>query len=439
MSKLHTIKTKYKKLKKYYDSVLNSDDTFRNSNDECTPMDCVEEMVNKLDAYIDWSNPKLKILDPCVGNGNFMIYIYQKLIKYHNTAHILNKMLYFIDINEDRIDNIKHIFHSKNVTKRHIYNYNFLEVDFMIKFDLIVANPPYALITNTKRASKNHNLIKLFLEKSLDILKPNGLLMYITPDNWMSLADRNTLITRITSLELLYLNIHTAKKYFKKIGSSFTWYIIRNTQFNDNSPKVQVDGLWLHNEYTSHIQQETRNYIPLFYTKTINNILKKTIDLFNEKFKIQTSSFLHKYTKRHLISTEKDENHKYKLIHTPTQIVYSSKPHKFQQGYKVFISTTTNYQVFVDKCGMTQSIAFIMCDSKKEAKLYKKILEHPLYIFLNNICRYGNFNNIRILQKFPIPPNLDYDLIWNDFNITKKEQKYIITRQSTKTKLEIDF
>jgi adenine-specific DNA-methyltransferase len=94
---------------------------------------------------------------------------------------------------------------------------------------LIVANPPYAkFVDNGKRASKNHNLINDFLQTSLKMLKPNGYLLFITPDNWMSYADRNILIEVITQLQIIHLDIHNAKKYFKKISSSFTWYIIEN-------------------------------------------------------------------------------------------------------------------------------------------------------------------------------------------------------------------
>ena len=75
---------------------------------------------------------------------------------------------------------------------------------------------------------------------------------------------------------------------------------------------------------------------------------------------------------KRLISKDKDEEHPYKLIHTPSQTVYASRPHKYQDGYKVFISTTTYYSTFVDNCGMTQSIAFVRCKNKKQAEKYKK-------------------------------------------------------------------
>ena len=72
---------------------------------------------------------------------------------------------------------------------------------------------------------------------------------------------------------------------------------------------------------------------------------------------------------------------------------------------------------------MTQSIAFIRCNEKEEAEVYKSILDHDLYKFLNNICRWGNFNNIRILQSFPIPT--DKKNIWNNFNLTQEEIDFI--------------
>jgi hypothetical protein len=76
---------------------------------------------------------------------------------------------------------------------------------------------------------------------------------------------------------------------------------------------------------------------------------------------------------------------------------------------------------------MTQSIVFIICNNEEEAIKYKNILEHPLYRFINNICRWGNFNNIRILQSFPIPliDNTDINKIYVYFNITEKEILFI--------------
>lgn len=407
----------YKKTKQYYDKKLNIDKSLvETSNDEPTPIDCVEEMVNKIPEYF-WSRKDIKILDPCCGCGNFPFVIYHKLLEYHEKDYILKEILYFNDINENRLKVLKELFSDQI----NIYQEDFLNIDIDIKFDLIVANPPYAkILANGKRASKNHNLIGLFITKSFQLLKENGYLLYITPDNWMSFADRNKLILDITAKQILYINIHTAKKYFKKIGSSFVWYLIENKPFYKS---IEVEGIWKKKEYKSLVDSEIRKFIPLYYNNIIKDILNKTIDKNNKKFAIETSSNLHRYTKREFISNDKDEKHKYKLIHTPKQTVWSSKPHKFQNGYKVFISTTSYYETFIDNCGMTQSIVFIRCKDEKEAKNINKVLNHPLYKFINNICRYGNFNNIRILQNFPFCDN--YDDIYTKFSIDSNEIKFI--------------
>jgi adenine-specific DNA-methyltransferase len=432
----------FQELQKYYDETLNTDkSTYKSSNDEPTPIDCVNEMIRHLPTEL-WSRSDLSILDPCCGNGNFSIPILFELLKHHDKRTILEEILEFNDINDERLENVRKVFCGE-IYKLQITNNNFISPDDPIcknpkKYDLIVANPPYAkLLENGKRASKNHNLIKDFIEKTLTKLKPDGYLLFITPDNWMSYADRNVLIEIITRLQIIHLDIHSAKKYFKKIGSSFTWYIIQNRESYKN---INVSGIWKKNVYTSSVVSMPRKYIPLLYNQTVQDILLKTVDnTLLAKFEVKTSSDLHKYTKAALISDVPTENHTYKLIHTPNQTVYASRPHKYQEGYKVFISTTDRYKVFIDTCGMTQSIVFILCSNEQQAKKYLQILQHPLYIFINNICRWGNFNNIRILQSFPIPvingnmnSNMNNDMnsnmygdIFNYFKITEAEQEYI--------------
>lgn len=422
----NTVRCSFTEIQEYYDKVLNNDrSTYKSSNDEPTPIDCVKEMISKIPTEI-WKKKDLSILDPCCGNGNFHIPIYYELLKYHDMKTILEKMLYFNDINEKRLENVKKSFIGSEY-KLQISQRDFLKYDKILetekgRYDMIVANPPYAkLLANGKRASKNHNMIKDFIEMSLSLLKPEGYMLFITPDNWMSYADRNTLIEKLTSLQIVHLDIHNAKKYFKKIGSSFTWYIIQNCP---SYMDINVSGIWKKTEYISNVKSQRRKYIPLYYNGIIQNILSKTIDDDSmKKFTVETSSYLHKYTKAEYINNVETEKFKYKLIHTPKQIVYSSIPHKFQEGYKVFISTTDKYSVFIDNCGMTQSIVFIRCENEEEAKKYKRILEHPLYVFINNICRWGNFNNIRILQHFPIPNNEKE--IYKSFNITEEEIEFI--------------
>jgi len=405
-------------VKRYYDEVLNKDKTLViTTNDEPTPLSCVEEMVAKIPEAL-WMDGNVKILDPCCGCGNFPVVVYFKLLRYHTKSHILENMLHFNDTNTDRLSVLADMFgHPLNV-----HNEDFLGFDHGIRFDLVMANPPYAkLQADGSRASKNHNLIGAFIRKSLEILKPGGLLLYITPDNWMSLADRNTLIGELTRMQIVHIDIHTAKKYFKHIGSSFVWYLIEN---RPSYKDVSVAGTWKGRLYADTVGSEERSYIPLFYDRTVQSILHKTLDLDGAtRFKVETSSDLHRYTKRSLITNDEDASHRHRLVHTPKQTVWASRAHKYQEGYKVFISTTSYYGTFVDNCGMTQSIAFIRCRDKAEADNVSKVLGHPVYEFVNNICRYGNFNNIRVLQRFPSCDS--YDAVYETFGITAEEAEFI--------------
>ena len=112
----------------------------------------------------------LRVLDPCAGNGNFHAYL-RRYTKLEN--------LVFNKINEKRIANIRNLFGNRAV----ITKQDFLAYDERARFDLIVANPPYAQFdASGKRVSKNHNLSRAFIAKALDLLNENGLLLFIVPE-----------------------------------------------------------------------------------------------------------------------------------------------------------------------------------------------------------------------------------------------------------------
>lgn len=364
---------------------LNKDEShFLNRNDICTPMGCVREMVDAIPASF-WRRKGLKILDPCAGNGNFHAYI-------RNFAPL--DRLVFNEINDARIANIRRLFGPKaRITKQ-----DFLSYDDSGQYDLIVSNPPYAKFDNDgNRVSKNHNLSRLFIEKALRLTKPDGFMLFIVPNNWMSLSDRNNLPDLLSRYQFLHLNIHGAKRWFPQVGSSFTWFLLQKKQ-NSKPFAVENNYAFAGKEHVTLLPG--MDFIPLFLSDT-------ALSIFNKAFKasprqgVETNCDLHRYTKAHLISETRTSKHAYKIIHTPTKTVWSERPHKNQKGWKVFISLTNTYQTFVDSCGMTQSIAYIRCSSKEEALRRKAELDHPMFKFLNDMTRYGNFNNVRILQRLP--------------------------------------
>ncbi len=372
----------FEEIKTYFNDLNHNYNHFENSNDICTPIECVKEMVDSIPASF-WKKKDLKVFDSCCGNGNFHAYINMK-------TNLKN--LYFNEINEKRISNVKKYFGDKiNIT-----NKDFLTFEEKETYDLVVSNPPYAKFTNGTRSSKNHNLSRDFIKKALKITKKGGYILFIVPNNWMSFSDRNVLPKELSKYQFIHLDINGAKKWFPKVGSSFTWFLLRKVP-NKNPFKVNNNYI-LKDEQIVKIDKEI-NFIPLYLNNLTMNIINKVVNSQSPKYKIETTSFLHKTTKKDFISKEKNSKFKYKLIHTPSQTVWSSNPHKYQNGYKVFLSLTNQYGTFIDNCGMTQSVAFVRCENLKEAKKIQKELENPIYKFINNITRYGNFNNIRVLQR----------------------------------------
>lgn len=391
---------KFAELKFHFDNLNNDVSHFVNSNDICTPMDCVKEMVDTIPENF-WKNKDLKILDSCCGNGNFHGYIQTKTSL---------KNLYFNEINEKRIKNVIDYFGSNiNLSRK-----DFLSFPDKEEFDLVVSNPPYAKFNDGIRVSKNHNLSRDFISKALSITKKGGYILFIVPNNWMSFADRNALPKELSQYQFLHLDINGAKKWFPKVGSSFTWFLLKKVP---NAKPFKVVNNYVLKDKQETILDKSIDFIPLYYSTIVRSIINKTIN--NKtltKYKIETSSNLHRFTKKEFISNEKDGTHIYKLHHTPSQIVWSNKAHKYQEGFKVFISLTNQYETFIDDCGMTQSIAFVRCSSKKEAEKIKQELDNEVFVFLNNITRYGNFNNNRVLQNFPL---------LNSFSLTKEEIQFI--------------
>ena len=77
-----------------------TDERIDDTGEVFTPIELCMEMVNEIPLYII-QNPQSKFLDNSAGNGNFMIALLNKLTEYHSREHVLNHMLYAVELMED--------------------------------------------------------------------------------------------------------------------------------------------------------------------------------------------------------------------------------------------------------------------------------------------------------------------------------------------------
>ena len=372
-----------------------------------TPLDLINEMLDTLPQEV-WSNPNLKWLDPANGVGNFPLMIIERLmngLKGFETddakryKHIMEKMIYVCDINPKNMFMFNNLFNPNNEITLNTYGKSFILPEFnkwmkekgVDKFDIIIGNPPYQETSESEQKQSNQSKVKLwmkFVEKSL-LLCDN--LLFITPNNWLYTTCHlyNIYMPKLVSCEIdsKYLQ----SKYFKGIGSTFSYYLLNNNTTNN---KIQYDGVSIikvsNNKVTSSLN--------IFPTTIIND---KTISIFSKIFNNKSDTF--NFTRE-----------KYSKINNTKNVIFINR------------SRNDDFCDFNDTIGSTSSY-WIEFDNEPYKNNAKTILNSKLYKMLIKNLRSG----MAIVSSVNFLPKLDLFKLWNDnelynyFNLTKEEIDYI--------------
>jgi hypothetical protein len=105
-----------------------------------------------------------------------------------------------------------------------------LEWEPDMKFDVVVGNPPY------QDENKNPLYYKFHNKVLKDIIKGNGILAFVTPDQ-MTVALTTGIIKgchTVIQRKILLMNISASLRdtHFKGVGSTICYYILKNTEYN---------------------------------------------------------------------------------------------------------------------------------------------------------------------------------------------------------------
>ena len=77
-----------------------SEDRINATSEVFTPMEVCGRMIDNIPEDIK-VNPNSKFLDNSAGSGNFLVTLKDRLLQYHDEEHILNNMLYAVELMED--------------------------------------------------------------------------------------------------------------------------------------------------------------------------------------------------------------------------------------------------------------------------------------------------------------------------------------------------
>jgi len=165
-----------------------------------TPERIVDFMVNLIDTSRFANKQDINILEPACGLAQFLIGIKRNYLSLYRKAQTIG-----VEINKDIIDYFTNL---KIIDDIKLIHSDYLLWEPKQEFELIIGNPPYGIpspsvhysikIDNTtKEKYKNiyetwygkYNVYGAFIEKSINLLKSDGQLIFIVPATFMILDD----------------------------------------------------------------------------------------------------------------------------------------------------------------------------------------------------------------------------------------------------------
>jgi thiol-disulfide isomerase/thioredoxin len=347
-------------------------------------------IINKMISFIkDIENVNIiNILEPSCGSCE----IIKKVLKNFDNANIDG--IEFNDVVYENIKNIK--FKNKNKNKVSITNADFLKFENDIKYDLIIGNPPY-FVMSKKTVDKKYykyfdgrpNIFILFIIKSLEKINENGILSFVLPTNFMN------------CIYYSKLREHIYKNYkILKIENCFESSYIETKQdtcifiIQNKTPICQILSTNTNNYFTI-----IKNNITIF--NEINNI-KKLNELYNNSttinnlgFDVKVGSIVWNQVKNKLTTDE-----------TKTRLIYSSDIDNGVLDYKKYKNPDkknyinengiTNITLVINRGYGKGKYKFNYCLINENKKEY--LLENHLIHVKSRI----ELDDIKLLQKYNI-------------------------------------
>ena len=252
-----------------------------------------KHIVDKLLDGIDYSNPDLTICEPSFGDGRILLEVKTRLLEYHSEEHIMNNMLFGIEIQEawyrETLERLNPNNYNHNLLCCSALNFegifNPLK-DWINKFDYVLGNPPY-----NRNILKKEEVTSIFWEPSgyttklayccfvvlaQYILKPKGQVRYVMPCSFTH-NENTEQFREFTKKNLNILSIEILPQ------NAFEGIMIRTCIFMAiNEPQVgeiELKRVWNNQTYYTSTYYNEYNEIPLFIGDISKQIYDKVMKL----------------------------------------------------------------------------------------------------------------------------------------------------------------
>ena len=419
----------------------------------------INKKLNLLPKSV-WKNQNLTWLDPCSGPGNYGIVLYFRLMnglknvikdEEKRRKHIIENMLFFVEFDSDYLDILKEIFiHNKynlnvflgSYVYLHSYNQNipvFNRTIFINEYDIIVGNPPYQKsnkVDSSKLSAKP--LYHLFVDKSIELLKKNGYLLFIHPVSWRRKSKEIRIIKSLLNKQIKYIYTNNKFTDFGISAPFINYYLLQNKEYNKKY-KTKYETYYNDILYKGKVHLNNKSeYLPVLLTEESISILNKIININGSELNVKLESKLS--TSKKNISIDKTEYYQYKNLHTYSKkngfiYRYSYKKHPSHDKLKILMNFKGGYKYFnpfIDNgiLGITDNSMYMVVNNDNK-EFILNFLKSDLIYFLLMITTYNyganQKNEFHIMNTFKIINNISLDInnLYQYYKLTEKEIKFI--------------
>ena len=349
-----------------------------------TPRPIIKSVLSFIIQYNKNHNLEISmVLEPSFGSGEFIRHIDSRFKNITITGVEMNKLIY---------DSVKKssLFKRKR-NNINLLNHNFMKYETDSKYDLIIGNPPFFVMSKKDIATEYHqflegrpNIFLLFILKSLNLLIPNGILAFVLPKS---------------SMNCLYY-----RKVRSHIYDNYTILRVRDypkATFLETQQEVCV--VWIQNRKPEidsnmkYVYKLNGNIIFNSNTKKLGKLLKKSINLDTFGFNVHVGKVVWNQVKDKLTEDS-----------SKTRLIYSSDIVNNTIGIKTY--KNKEKKNYIDKIGLTDPLLVVNRGYGKGKYKFSYALvdtDKPYQIENHLICisQKDTLDKKKLLEKYKIIMN----------------------------------
>ena len=280
-----------------------------------------------------------------------------------------------------------------------------------MQFDVVATNPPFQ--DTTKKKKTQHKLwINFTLKTFNDWLKPEGILLQVSPSSFLSPS--NKILQIFKSKEVKFLHLDT-KKYFPNVGSTFADYVIKNKS------GVEETKIFTQNGEFKYRIDSSLFYLPVDLSKHSlsihNKVMFRTKVHLDVKYDYVTCHNVNIPRKTGIISKIQKEEFIHPLLHTNVQIWYSKIKQDWASKKKIMWSRSGYTKPFYDDglLGGTDMVYYIIVNDRKSGENLSHNLNSLLLRYIFKTAKWSGFGNEKVFCRLPNLP-LDSKMSEEDYN-----------------------